>query len=40
LETYCAGVGHLRRVFETLGIKREPREVPSLRTYLNGEPAE
>jgi hypothetical protein len=40
LESYAAAVGHLRRVFEAIGLERKPREVPSLRTYLNGAPAE
>jgi hypothetical protein len=34
IESYAAAVGHLRRVFEAIGLERKPREVPNLRQYL------
>jgi hypothetical protein len=35
LSTYATAAGHLRRIFETLGIERKPRDVtPTLEQYM------
>jgi hypothetical protein len=34
LDLFFRGVGHLRRIFEVLGIRRAPRDVTSLDAYL------
>ncbi len=41
LDVFTRTASHLRRIFETLGIERKPRNVtPKLREYLDGEAAE
>ena len=41
LDVFTRTASHLRRIFETLGIERRPRNVtPKLSEYLNGEAAE
>jgi hypothetical protein len=41
LDSYGRATSHLRRLFETLGLKRQPRTVePSLADILNEEAAE
>lgn len=38
LDLFARGAGHLRRLGEALGLKRQPRDVtPSLETYLAGK---
>jgi hypothetical protein len=38
--SYCTVVNAQRRVLETIGLRRQPREVPSLHDYLESKAAE
>jgi hypothetical protein len=40
MDSYARVAGHLRRLFETIGLKRVPRTVPSLTEYLSSKNAE
>jgi hypothetical protein len=35
LDSYGRAASHLRRILETLGLKRQPRPVPDLQTYIS-----
>jgi len=40
LDLFGRNVGHLRRIAETLGLRRVPREVPDLHAYLESNATE
>jgi hypothetical protein len=40
LDLFGRCAGHMRRIAETLGLRRVPREVPDLRTYLESRATE
>ena len=40
LDLYTRASGNLRRLLETIGLKRVPRDVPDLRSYLESKATE